>query len=163
RVDPERRRRATIREPGYLAARATLDPAEAQRATADRRFTIGARSRRKEARVLFVSVGMSVLLSLDVTGVVADQSGRPVPRAIVQVVAADGTFAASTFTDADGVFRIANAPDGCRVQASLTGFVTATRECSAGAMTLTLAVAPLAEHVVVSPTRPEAPPAPPPA
>jgi vitamin B12 transporter len=107
--------------------------------------------------VLFVPVGLSVLLSLDVSGVVTDQSGRPVPRAIVQVVAADGTPAASTFTDADGAFRVANAPDGCRVQASLTGFVTATGACAASAMTLTLSVAPVAEHVVVSATRTEAP------
>jgi vitamin B12 transporter len=107
--------------------------------------------------VLLVFVGLSLFLSLDVSGVVTDQSGRPVPRAIVQIVAANGAPAATTFTDADGAFRIANAPDGCRVQASLTGFITATAECSTSAMTLALSVAPVAEHVVVSATRTEAP------
>ncbi len=101
--------------------------------------------------------GLFVLLALDVTGSVTDQSGRPLPRAIVQVVAADGTTAASTFTDADGAFRIATAPDSCRLQASLTGFTTATAPCSASAVTLALSVAPIAEHVVVSATRTEAP------
>jgi len=107
--------------------------------------------------VLLVPIGLSLLLSLDVTGVVTDQSGQPVPRAIVQVIARDGTTAASTFTDADGAFHISNAPDGCRVQASLTGFLTAIKECSASAVALTLSVAPVAEHVVVSATRTEAP------
>jgi len=107
--------------------------------------------------VLTLSAGLSLLLSLDVTGSVTDQSGRPLPRAIVQVVAADGSTAASTFTDPDGAFHIANAPDGCRLQASLTGFTTATAPCSASAVTLALSVAPLAEHVVVSATRTEAP------
>ena len=101
--------------------------------------------------------GLFVLLSLEVTGRVTDQSGRPLPRAIVQVVAPDGTTAASTFTDADGAFRVANAPDGCRLQASLTGFTSATAPCSASAVTLALPVAPIAEHVVVSATRTEAP------
>jgi len=107
--------------------------------------------------VLAVSAGLFLVLSLDINGIVTDQSGRPVPRAIVQIVAADGTPAASTFTDADGAFRIANAPDGCRVQASLTGFTSATANCSSTAMTLKLSVAPVAEQVVVSATRTEAP------
>lgn len=106
---------------------------------------------------MVLSAGLALLLSLDVSGIVTDQSGRPVPRAIVQVLAADGTRAASTFTDADGAFRIANAPDGCRVQVSLTGFNTATGECATGAMTMMLSIAPIAEHVVVSATRTEAP------
>ena len=107
--------------------------------------------------MLVLSASLSCILALDLTGTVTDQSGRPVPRATVQVVAADGTPAASTFTDADGAFRIEHAPDGCRVQASLTGFVTATQACSAGAMTFALSVAPVAEHVIVSATRTEAP------
>jgi outer membrane cobalamin receptor len=107
--------------------------------------------------VLALSAGLSLLLSLDVTGVVTDQSGRPVPRAIVQVIAADGTAGAPTFTDADGAFHLANAPDGCRVQASLTGFSTATSACSESPVRLALSVAPVAEHVVVSATRTEAP------
>jgi outer membrane cobalamin receptor len=99
----------------------------------------------------------SIANAAQLTGTVVDASGRPVPRAIVQVAAPDGTIAGSTFTDADGVFRIANAPDGCRIRTSLPGFVTATTECSSGPITVTLAVAPVAEHVVVSATRTDAP------
>jgi vitamin B12 transporter len=103
------------------------------------------------------SLVLCAFLSLNLSGIVVDQSGRPVPRAIVKVVAEDGTPAASTFSDADGAFRIANAPDGCRVQASLTGFATAEKPCAATAMTLALSVVPIAEHVIVSATRTEAP------
>jgi vitamin B12 transporter len=109
--------------------------------------------------VVFVSVGLSLLLLLDtnITGVVTDASGRPVPRAVVQIVAADGATSASTFTDADGAFHVTGAPDGCSVKASLTGFATATAACSTSRMTMTLAVAPVAEQIVVSATRTEAP------
>jgi outer membrane cobalamin receptor len=107
--------------------------------------------------VLLVPVGLFALLSLDLSGVVTDQSGRPVPRAVVQVTASDGHTVESVFTDADGVFHVVNAPDGCRVQASLTGFIAATAVCSSQPMTLALSVAPVAEHVVVSATRTEAP------
>jgi outer membrane cobalamin receptor len=76
----------------------------------------------------------------------------------VQVITRAGATAASVFTDADGSFRIANAPEGCRLQASLTGFSTATADCATDApVKLTLAVAPIADHVVVSATRTEAP------
>ena len=107
--------------------------------------------------MVLLSAGLSLLLSLDVSGIVTDQSGRPVPRAIVQIVAKDGATAASTFTDANGAFHVASAPDGCRVQVSLTGFVTTTTECSGSGITIALAVAPVAEHVIVSATRTEAP------
>jgi vitamin B12 transporter len=93
-----------------------------------------------------------------VTGVVVDSSGRPVPRALVQVLTRDGAPAASIFTEADGTFRVAAAPDGCRLQASLTGFQPASGDCRTDTpVKLTLGVAPLAEHVVVSATRTEAP------
>ena len=93
-----------------------------------------------------------------VTGVVVDSSGRPVPRALVQVVTKDGAAAPAIFTESDGSFRVAAAPDGCRLRASLTGFKTATAECRSDApVTLTLGVAPVAENIVVSATRTEAP------
>ena len=38
----------------------------------------------------------------------------------------DGAPAATIFTDADGTFRLAAAPDGCRLRASLTGFQPAS-------------------------------------
>ena len=85
-------------------------------------------------------------------------SGRAVPRATVEVIAADGTSAGTVFTDVDGTFRVQAAPDGCRVRAALTGFQPATAECGAGTpLKLTLAIAPVAEQIVVSATRTEAP------
>jgi vitamin B12 transporter len=143
----------TIREPGYLAARARSPP-------------IGAYARRKEARVFFSArVLLSLSLALTppsnsgaITGVVVDSSGRPVPRAVVQVVTRDGAPAATVFTEADGSFRVAATPDGCRVRASLTGFLPAGDECRSDTpMKLTLAVAPVAENIVVSATRTDAP------
>ena len=93
-----------------------------------------------------------------VTGVVVDSSGRPVPRALVQVVTRDGAPAPAIFTESDGSFRLASAPDGCRLRASLTGFKTASADCRTDApVTLTLGVAPVAESIVVSATRTEAP------
>jgi vitamin B12 transporter len=93
-----------------------------------------------------------------ITGIVVDASGRAVPRAIVQVVTADGVAASSTLTDADGVFRIANPPASCRVEASLTGFSKASAPCASDApVRLTLTVAPVSEAIVVSATRTDAP------
>jgi vitamin B12 transporter len=93
-----------------------------------------------------------------VTGVVVDSSGRPVPRALVQVVTKDGAPAPAIFTESDGSFRLASAPEGCRLRASLTGFKTASADCRTDApVTLTLGVAPVAENIVVSATRTEAP------
>jgi hypothetical protein len=56
-----------------------------------------------------------------VTGVVVDSAGRAVPRAAVQIIAADGSTVATAVTGADGTFRVADAPAACRVEASLTG------------------------------------------
>lgn len=109
------------------------------------------------AGAVALSLTAATATAAEITGVVTDASGRPVPRAVVEIVAANGTTVGSTFTDADGAFHVANAPDTCRVQASLTGFVTATATCSSSAIAMTLAVAPVAEHVVVSATRTEAP------
>jgi vitamin B12 transporter len=76
----------------------------------------------------------------------------------IDVIAADGTVAATIFTDADGRFTAQAAPEGCRLRASLAGFQPATIACRADApVTLTLTVAPVAEHIVVSATRTEAP------
>lgn len=112
---------------------------------------------------LFLSLSLSLSLSLlpdpgEVSGVVVDTSGRPVPRAVVQILASDGAAATTIFTDADGSFRVAAAPDGCRVHASLIGFLPASAGCRTdAAITLTLAVAPVAETIIVSATRTEAP------
>ena len=93
-----------------------------------------------------------------ISGTVVDTAGRAVPRAIVQIVAADGSVAANTVTDADGTFRIATALSSCRVEASLTGFSKASAPCTTDTpVRLALSVAPVAEAVVVSATRTEAP------
>jgi outer membrane cobalamin receptor len=108
--------------------------------------------------VTYVLLCLSLLFSPgDVTGVVVDETGRPVPRAVVQIVSADGSTA-SVFTDGGGTFRITSPPPGCRVQVMLGGFEPASADCRTDApLRLTLAVAPVAERIVVSATRTEAP------
>ena len=94
-----------------------------------------------------------------ISGVVLDSSGRAIPRALVTVVDAAGSAVGTTFTYPDGTFSVeAATPSGCRVQASLSGFETASVPCGAGTdLRLSLTVAPLQEAVVVSATRTEAP------
>jgi vitamin B12 transporter len=142
-----------IREPGYLAARARSPP-------------IGAYARRKEARVFFSlvrSLSLSLALLLPgptaITGIVVDQSGRPLPRAEVRLVGAAAGAAAATFTDSDGSFRLTATPGSeCRIEASLSGFRTASSDCSIDApLRVTLAVAPVQEAIVVTATRTNAP------
>lgn len=90
------------------------------------------------------------------TGVVIDSAGQPLPRAQVRVVSA-GT-SSGTFTGVDGTFRIdAGTTTDCRVEASLEGFATATASCTSAPLRLTLDVAPVAEHIVVSATRTQTP------
>ena len=114
--------------------------------------------------MLSFSASISLVLSLaaasnspSISGLVVDSSGRPVPRAIVQLVTTEGAIAASTFSDAEGAFRFTVAPADCRVQAALPGFQTAAAPCSAPSLRLVLAVAPVAEDIVVSATRTDAP------
>jgi vitamin B12 transporter len=110
--------------------------------------------------VLFVSLSSSVFAAAGnpTAGIVVDASGLPLTRALVQIVNSDGAIAASMFTGAEGAFRFPDAPDGCRIQASLTGFEPAAADCRKNApMRLTLRLAPVAEHIVVSATRTEAP------
>jgi len=91
-----------------------------------------------------------------VAGIVVDQSGRALPRALVRVLDASGAAASSTFADDAGRFQITAAPASCRVEASMTGFSSVTAPCSSSSR-LVLSVAPIAETVVVTPTRTEAP------
>ena len=88
-------------------------------------------------------------------GVVVDQSGQPLPRAFVRAVEATGSETASAFSDESGRFRLDPIPADCRVEATLTGFATATVPCSA-AQRIILQVAPVQETVVVTATRTEA-------
>ena len=107
---------------------------------------------------MFVHVLLSLALSSPVTGVVVDPSGRPIPRATVSVTAPDGMTSSTVFTDVDGGFRVDDAPDGCRIRASLTGFQAATVDCrSDAALKITLPLAPVSEAIVVSATRTDAP------
>jgi vitamin B12 transporter len=103
-------------------------------------------------------LSFSTFLPAPITGTVVDSSGRAVPRAAVEVIAADGTSVGTVFTDVDGTFRVQAAPDACRVRVALTGFEPATVDCGAGTpLKLTLTIAPVAEQIVVSATRTEAP------
>jgi vitamin B12 transporter len=108
---------------------------------------------------LFLSLSLALFAdSGSITGVVVDSSGRPVPRAIVQLIASDGAVASSAFSGAEGSFRFGTAPADCRVVAALTGFQTASTPCRSDApLRLALAVAPVAESIVVSATRTEVP------
>lgn len=93
-----------------------------------------------------------------VTGVVVDAAGRRIPRAAVTVIARDGRTTAVVFSDGEGAFRIAGAPDGCRIHAALPGFQPAVADCRTDApIALTLPIAGVAENIVVSATRTEAP------
>src|SRR5258708_21218276 len=75
------------------------------------------------------AAGMMVLVSVaafadagQVAGIVVDSSGRPVPRALVQVMTRDGATASSIFTEADGSFHVSTAPAGFRPPPPLSGF-----------------------------------------
>ena len=94
--------------------------------------------------------------AVPLAGVVVDQSGRALARAYVRVLDASGAVTFSTFADDAGRFEIAAAPPNCRVEASMTGFSSTTVPCSTSSR-LVLSVAPIAETVVVTPTRTEAP------
>jgi vitamin B12 transporter len=111
----------------------------------------------------YLSVSLAFAVSLSavssaatLTGVVVDSVGQPLPRAHVRVTSGGTTSA--TFTGVDGTFRIdADAGTDCTVEASLEGFASASRACSDTPLSLTLDVAPVAEHIIVSATRTEAP------
>lgn len=95
----------------------------------------------------------------DRTGVVVDPSGRPLPRAHVRVITGSDAGPPASgatldlFADETGHFALP-ASGGCRIEASLPGFRTATVPCSAAeTQTITLAVAPVEETVLVTATR----------
>src|SRR5262245_47218270 len=93
----------------------------------------------------------------DIAGIVVDQSGQPLPRAYVRVLEPGGTEIAATFADQTGRFRLNASTTDCRVEASLTGFETASVLCATEPARIVLPVAPVRETVVVSATRTEAP------
>lgn len=137
-----------------------------------RPFRPGGRAMTRRLRTavfLFSLASFSTPLSLSaadsravVGGTVVDQDGRPLPRARVRVLHALDAAAASAvsgtdgFSDDRGRFSL-TAVAGCRVEASLTGFRTASVPCGAGEVRVELAVAPIQETVIVTATRTDAP------
>jgi outer membrane cobalamin receptor len=93
----------------------------------------------------------------EISGIIVDQSGQPLPRAVVRIVDPSGSERLSVFTDQSGRFE-ANASAPCRIEAALTGFRPAAVPCSAaGPVRVVLAVAPVEETVVVTATRTNTP------
>jgi vitamin B12 transporter len=94
----------------------------------------------------------------DVVGQVVDATGRVLPRAYVRVVSENSATVASVFTDESGRFSFsADLPVPCTLEASLTGFQTATAPCAQDEQRIALVVAPVRETVIVSATRTDAP------
>ena len=93
------------------------------------------------------------------TGAVVDSSGRAVPRVRVTLIDSSGRLVGTTFSYPDGTFRFdTDTPTGCRIQASLAGFQTATVDCGTGKdVKIALVVSPIEEAVVVTATRTETP------
>ncbi|HUR32669.1 MAG TPA: TonB-dependent receptor [Vicinamibacterales bacterium] len=93
----------------------------------------------------------------DVSGIVVDQSGRPLARTHVRILPEAGspTPDARTidlFTDESGRFTVA-ASAACRIEAARPGFRTVTTPCSTAGVRIELPVAPIEETVVVTATR----------
>jgi vitamin B12 transporter len=78
-------------------------------------------------------------------------------RVPVTLIAADASVVTATITDATGAFVFDRACQKCRAQAALPGFTSASVDLSGTAVTLTLAIAPVRESVVVTATRGDAP------
>jgi len=93
----------------------------------------------------------------DVSGQILDATGHVLPRVYVRVLGENGAPVTAVFTDDEGRFVIAIPGTSCRLEASLTGFQTATVPCAPEALRITLAVAPVSETVMVSATRTNAP------
>lgn len=114
----------------------------------------------RPSSLLFLFLGFTSAASaaqISLSGVVADSTGQPLPRAFVSVKS-DDRIVATTFADDRGAFRIHGDVAGkCSVEASLTGFKTAATACSTDPLRLTLAVAPIQESIVVTATRGETP------
>lgn len=98
-------------------------------------------------------------------GAVVDATGAAVVRAFVRVIDATGREQLATITDDRGHFVAdLSSCNNCRIEASLAGFRTASVTVSPAqasdasfAPTITLSIAPIADHVVVTPTRDSAP------
>jgi len=96
--------------------------------------------------------------TMPASGLVVDPSGAAIARAVVRLVDARQHTIRTTLTDDAGRFTLRmNGCTGCRVEASLPGFLPASAAPGAGPMRLTLAFAPVRESVVVTATRDDVP------
>ncbi len=109
--------------------------------------------------LLLLLVRVTAVEGAELTGVVVDQDGRPIPRVLVTAADASGSELARTFTAHDGTFRLEVAPPaGCLLEARLTGFRPTRTDCAGVApLRIVLAVAPVEELIVVSATRTDTP------
>ena len=107
--------------------------------------------------VLITSLAAQVSAADAITGIVVDQAGQPLPRALVRTLDPAGKEAASTFADDTGRFRLTPASSTCRVEVSMSGFARAEMACASTSLRVVLQVAPIAETVIVTATRTEAP------
>lgn len=107
--------------------------------------------------VLITSVAARVSAADAITGIVVDPAGQPLPRAFVRTLDPSGKEAASTFADETGHFRLTPASSACRVEVSMSGFSRAETACASTPLRVVLQVAPIAETVIVTATRTEAP------
>jgi outer membrane cobalamin receptor len=114
---------------------------------------------------LFVSLSTAILLTSGVayarqaatsltSGVVTDPDGATIARAIVRLVDAQQHEVRSTLSDDAGKFKVdAAGCTGCRVEASLPGFTTASATSGSADLHLVLKLAPVRESVIVTATR----------
>jgi outer membrane cobalamin receptor len=107
--------------------------------------------------VLITSFAVGVSAADAITGIVVDPAGQPLPRAFVRTLDPSGKEAASTFADETGHFRLTPASSACRVEVSMSGFSRAEAACASTPLRVVLQVAPIAETVIVTATRTEAP------
>ena len=112
------------------------------------------------ALVLVCAASASAAADTMVSGLVVDETGRPIPRAFVRALDDAGVETARAFADEGGRF-VLDVPDagGCRIEARLTGFAPNEVTCGAPgrSLRLELAVAPIRETILVSATRTRAP------
>jgi outer membrane cobalamin receptor len=101
---------------------------------------------------------VSVAAQQELSGTVVDESGSALPRVTVTLVDQGEAEVATTFTDSHGAFHFPRSCDRCAVIVSLAGFKTTRSAVSTDRpSTVTLAVAPVRESVVVTATRTETP------
>ena len=110
-----------------------------------------------QSLVLISSCAAQVCAADAITGIIVDQAGQPLPRALVRTLDTSGKETASTFADDAGRFRLTPPSMSCRIGVSMSGFSRAETPCASTPLRVVLQVAPIAETVVVTATRTEAP------